>query len=137
METELCAAPSDGTKSTYAPRMWKPSSVDQNNNRIADALDQEIVRRTANGTSTQCVNVILALKSEPMVSDADAFAQCGGYVTTSPWKHAIYGFGGNIAYSNILAFTQRNPNVLLVEKEAVFHATMAHLAACMHKCSRA
>ena len=128
METQPCAAPSDGKNLTFAPRMWKPSWVDQNNNGIADSLDQDIAARTANGTTTHPVNVIVALKSEPTAYDANAFALCGGYVTTSPWKHAIYGFGGQIPYTNISEFAQRNPNVLLVEKETVFHATIAYAA---------
>jgi len=108
--------------------MWKPSWVDQDNNDIADSLDQEIATRMTNGTAEDYVNVIVALRSEPTAYDANTFALCGGYTTTSPWKHAIYGFGGQIPYNRILNFAKSNPNVLLVEKEAVFHATIAYAA---------
>jgi len=108
--------------------MWKPLWVDQNNNGIADSLDNEIVNRRANQTAGDYVNVIVALKSEPTARDADTFSSCGGYITTSPWKYAVYGFGGQIPYNRIANFAWSNPNVLLVEKEAIFHATIAYAA---------
>lgn len=128
METTLQTASPGGKNLTFTPKMWKPSWVDQDNNDIADLLDQEITDRMANGTVEDYVNVIVALKSEPTAYDANTFALFGGYATTSPWKYAIYGFGGQIPYNRILNFARSNPNVLLVEKEAVFHATIAYAA---------
>ena len=128
METTLQTASSDGKNLTFTPKMWKPSWVDQDNNDIADSLDQEITDRMINGTAEDYVNVIVALKTEPTAYDANTFALSDGYVTTPPWKHAIYGFGGQIPYNKILNFVKSNPNVLLVEKEAVFHATIAYAA---------
>jgi len=110
----------------FKPTMWKPLWVDQDNNGIDDSLDQEIADRVTNGTAGDPVNVIVALKSEPTAYDAHTFALCGGYVITSPWKYAIYGFGGQIPYNKIADFAQRDLNVLLVEKEAVAHATIAY-----------
>jgi len=127
-ETTLQAAPSDAKNLTFTPAMWKPFWVDQDNNRVADSLDQEIVTRMANDTHEDYTNVIVALKSEPTAYDANTFALFGGYVTTSPWKYAIYGFGGQIPYNRIVDFAESNPNVLLVEKETVFHATIAYAA---------
>jgi subtilisin family serine protease len=108
--------------------MWKPFWADQDNNNIADALDQEITNRLLNDTARDYVNVIVALKTQPTVDDANAFALSGGYLTTSPWTHAIYGFGGQIPYNRIADFVQSDPNVLLVEKEAVAHATITYAA---------
>jgi len=108
--------------------MWKPSWVDQDKNGVADSLDREIATRMTNGTVEDYVNVIVALKSEPTAYDANTFALFNGYVTTSPWKYAIYGFGGQIPYNRVLNFARSNPNVLLVEKETVFHATIADAA---------
>ena len=127
-ETTLQTASSGNKKETFTPTMWKPFWADQDNNGIIDSLDQEIADKMANNTAGDPVNVIVALKSEPTAYDANTFALSGGYVTTSPWKHAIYGFGGQIPYNSIMEFTQRNPNVLLVEKEAVAHATIAYAA---------
>jgi len=128
METTLHTASPGGKNLTFTPKMWKPSWVDQDNNDIADSLDQEIADRMTNCTAEDYVNVIVALKTEPTAYDANTFALFGGYVTTSPWKYAIYGFGGQIPYNRILNFAKSNPNVLLVEKEAVFHATIAYAA---------
>lgn len=128
METTLQTASSSGKNLTFTLKMWKPSWVDQDNNGVADPLDQEIANRMTNGTAEDYVNVIVALKSEPTAYDANTFALCGGYTTTSPWKYAIYGFGGQIPYNRIANFAKSNPNVLLVEKEAVFHATIAYTA---------
>ncbi len=108
--------------------MWKPLWVDQDNNGIADSLDQEITDRMANDTARDPVNVIVVLKSEPTTYDASAFVLCGGYVTTNPWVFAVYGFGGRIPYNRITDFMQLDSNVLLVEKEAVAHATIAYAA---------
>jgi subtilisin family serine protease len=68
------------------------------------------------------------LKSEPTTSDVDAFLLSGGYVTTSPWRCAIYGFGGLVSYDGIGFFTKQCPNVLLVEKEADSHSSLTYAA---------
>jgi outer membrane protein assembly factor BamB/subtilisin family serine protease len=112
----------------FTPNVWKPAWVDQYNNGIADSLDQEIADRIANGTAQEYANVIVMLKAEPTIQDADDFISCGGYLTTPPWTEAIYGFGGMIPYNAIANFTQRCPNVLLVEKEAIGEATVAYAA---------
>jgi len=117
-----------GKNQTFTPTMRKPLWVDQDNNNIADTLDQEITRRLLNNTAREYVNVIVALRTQPTAEDANAFALSGGYLTTSPWTNAIYGFGGQIPYNRIANFVQSNPNVLLVEKEAVAHATIAYAA---------
>jgi len=128
METTLQTASSIGKNQTFTPKMWKPFWVDQDNNDIADTLDQEIINRLLNNTAGNYVNVIVALRTQPTAEDANAFALSGGYLTTSPWTNAIYGFGGQIPYNKIADFVQSNPNVLLVEKEAVAHATIAYAA---------
>ena len=108
--------------------MWKPFWVDQDNNRVADTLDHEIINRSLNDFAEDYVNVIVVLRNQPTADDANAFALSGGYLTTSPWTHAIYGFGGQIPYNGIADFVQSNPNVLLVEKEEFAHATIAYAA---------
>ena len=128
MEKTLQTAPPSGKNQTFKPVMWKPFWVDQDSNNIADALDNEITNRLFNDTAGDYVNVIVALKTQPTVDDANAFALSGGYLTTSPWTKAIYGFGGQIPYNRIADFVQSNPNVLLVEKETVCHATIAYAA---------
>jgi subtilisin family serine protease len=128
METTLQTTSSDGKNQMFKPKMWKPFWVDQNNNNIADTLDEEINSRLLNDTARDQVNVIVALRTQPTADDANAFALSGGYLTTSPWTNAIYGFGGQIPYNKITDFVQSDPNVLLVEKEAVAHATIAYAA---------
>jgi len=127
-ETTLQTTSSDTKNLTFTPTMWKPSWVDRDDNGVADSIDQEIATRMTNGTVEDYINVIVTLKSEPTAYDANTFALFGGYVTTSPWKYAVYGFGGQIPYNRILNFAKSNPNVLLVEKETVFHATIAYAA---------
>jgi subtilisin family serine protease len=111
-------ADSETPPSEFKPIVWKPEWVDQDNNKIADTLDQEIADRIANGTADEYVDVVVTLCSEPTLDDADAFVSAGGYVTTSAWTHATYGFGGSIPYNRIAGFIQRCTNVLLVEKDA-------------------
>jgi subtilisin family serine protease len=106
----------------------KPFWVDQDNNGIADTLDHEITNSLLNDVAEDYVNVIVALKTQPTADDANALALAGGYLTTSPWTNAIYGFGGQLPYNRIADFVQSNPNVLLVEKETVAHATIAYAA---------
>lgn len=48
METTLQAAPSGGENRMFTPEMGKSFWVDQDNNGIADSLDQEIADRIAN-----------------------------------------------------------------------------------------
>jgi len=113
---------------SFRPSLWKPGWVDQDNNRIADSLDQEIAARSSNHTAQEYTNVAVMLKSEPTVYDADAFVSSGGYLTTSPWTHAIYGFGGRISYNGIGVFANQCPDVLLVEKEAICQSSLAYAA---------
>jgi subtilisin family serine protease len=114
--------------SAFKPNMTKPAWVDKNNNCIADALDNEITSRILNNTAGDYVSVTVALKAQPTTDDANAFVLSGGYLTTSPWTYALYGFGGKIPYSQIANFAQLDPNVLLVEKEQVAHAQVAYAA---------
>ena len=104
---------------SFKPNVWKPEWVDRDNNGIADGLDHEIADRPSNRAAQEYVNVTVMLKTEPTVHDADVFVSSGGYLTTSPWTQAIYGFGGRIPYSGIDVFAEQCPDVLLVEKEAV------------------
>jgi hypothetical protein len=128
METTFQTEFPNGKNRAFKPVMWKPFWVDQDSNNIADALDHEIANRLFNETAGDYVNVIVALKAQPTADDANVFALSGGYLTTSPWTKAIYGFGGQIPYNRIADFVQSNPNVLLVEKETVCHATIAYAA---------
>jgi len=111
---------------TFKPAVWKPFWVDRDNNCIADALDEEIAARFFNNTSGDYVNVIVALRTQPTTDDANDFVLSSGYLTTSPWTHAMYGFGGQIPYNQIANFVQSDPNVLLVEKEQIGHAHIAY-----------
>jgi subtilisin family serine protease len=113
---------------SFRPSLWKPGWVDQDNNRIADSLDQEIAARLSNHTAQEYTNVAVMIKSEPTVYDADAFVSSGGYLATSPWTHAIYGFGGRISYNGIGVFANQCPDVLLVEKEAICQSSLAYAA---------
>jgi subtilisin family serine protease len=121
------SSPNSGLE-TFSPLMWKPSWVDQDNNGIADTLDREIANRTLFADAGDYVNVTVALKTAPTVDDADAFIAAGGYLTTPAWKYALYGFGGQIPYSEIASFVQSDANVLLVEKEQTCHANVAYAA---------
>ena len=114
--------------SSFEPVVSKPSWVDMNDNGIADSLDREILEKTANGTAQDHVAVTVLLKSEPTEEDANDFVQCGGYLTTSAWREATYGFGGLTTYEEIVNFTHECPNLLLVEKEATGTADIAYAA---------
>jgi subtilisin family serine protease len=117
-----------GSFSGYAPVMRVPAGVDKDHNGIEDNLEQEVVARLSNGTAREYVNVTVMLKAEPTAHDAYVFASSGGYLTTSPWTYAVYGFGGRIPYDEIGVFTKQCSDVLLVEKEAVSHASLAYAA---------
>ena len=112
----------------YTPNIHIPSDVDKDHNGIEDSLDRQITDRLNNGTAQQYVNVTIILKTEPAARDADVFVSSGGYLTTSPWTHAVYGFGGRIPYSGIGVFAKRCPDVLLVEKEAMCNSSLAYAA---------
>ncbi len=114
---------------SFKPCVSKPEWVDKDNNGIADNLDQEIADGLGNHAAQEYVNVTVMLKSEPTPYDADAFVQSGGYLTTSPWTQAIYGFGGLLPYNKIVDFSRRCSNLLLIEKEAVCNASIAYAAA--------
>ena len=111
---------------SFTPTVWKPAWIDQDNNGIADSLDQEIADKTANGTVQDYVNVTVMLSAAPTTQDAAAFVSSGGYLTTPPWTEATYGFGGMISYGAVALFTQQCSNVLLVEKEAIGKASLAY-----------
>jgi subtilisin family serine protease len=113
---------------SFTPTPWKPAWADQDNNGIADSLDEEIAERTANGTAQDYINVTVMLKSAPTTQDAADFISSDGYLTTPPWTEATYGFGGTIPYDDIANFTQKCSSVLLIEKEAVGKATVAYAA---------
>ncbi len=110
----------------YTPTLQTLVWADQDSNGIADTLDQEIASKLVRGAEGDYVNVTVALRTRPGAEDADAFASSGGYLVTSPWTHAIYGFGGQIPYNRIADFVQRDSNVLLVEKEEACSATVAY-----------
>ncbi|MGB9135015.1 MAG: hypothetical protein WCC63_05480, partial [Candidatus Bathyarchaeia archaeon] len=42
---------------SFRPSLWKPGWVDQDNNGIADSLDQEIAARSSNHTAQEYTNV--------------------------------------------------------------------------------
>jgi len=112
----------------FTPFMSKPFWIDTDNNSIADPLDQEINQKLLNNTHTDYTNVVVALKTKPTIQDANLFTASNGYLTTSPWTHAIYGFGGRLPYNQITKFAQSNPNVLLIEKNQPCHAQVAYAA---------
>jgi subtilisin family serine protease len=114
--------------SAFTPSIQKSVLNDQNNNRIADTLDNEITEKTASMTAEEYVDVTVLLRSEPNSHVANLFTSSGGYITTSPWTHATYGFAGRITYSGLQSFTKHCPDVLLVEKEATCHSTLAYAA---------
>jgi len=120
--------PSLEKKDTFTPTVQKPAWVDQDNNRIADTLDQEITERTANGTTQNEIEVDVMLKAVPTTQDVDDFVSSGGQVTTSLWTKATYGFGGTITYGGIGIFARKCPDLLLVEKEAIGEACVAYAA---------
>jgi subtilisin family serine protease len=122
------ASASSTQNDLFAPTIWKPTWIDQNNNGIADALDQEIANRIANGTAQDYVNVTIMLKTVPTTQDAADFVSSGGYLTTSPWTEATYGFGGMITYDSITKFAQQCQNVQLIEKEAIGKVSLAYAA---------
>jgi uncharacterized repeat protein (TIGR02543 family) len=125
---ESLTSPSSNQNDSFTPTVWKPAWVDQDNSGIADSLDQEIADRIANGTAQNYVNVTVMLKAAPTTQDADDFTSSGGYLTTSPWTKATYGFGGMMPYDEIVNFTKQCPDVLLVEKEVVGEASVAYAA---------
>lgn len=102
---------------SFTPTIWKSVCVDQDNNGIADSLDEEIADRIANGTVQDCVSVTVVLKAAPTAQDVDDFISSGGCLTTDLWTKATYGFGGTIKYDGIAIFVQRCPDVLLVGLE--------------------
>jgi subtilisin family serine protease len=114
---------------SFKPYVSKPEWVDIDNNGIADSLDQEIADRSRNHAAQEYVNVTVMLKSEPTPYDADAFVSSGGYLTTSAWTQATYGFGGLLPYNKIVDFSRRCSNLLLIEKEAVCNGSIAYAAA--------
>ncbi len=118
----------DGSKQldSFTPTIQKPAWIDQDNNRIADGLDNEIADNQLNGKGQDYVNITVLLKSLPSIQDATAFVSSGGYLTTPPWTEATYGFGGMITYEGIIVFTEKCPNVLLVNKEAIGKVTLAY-----------
>ncbi len=113
---------------SFKPTVWKPTWADSDNNGIADNLDQEITERIANGTARDYINVTVMLETTPTLQDANDFVSCGGYLTTSAWTKATYGFGGTITYDGIPKFAQKCPNVMLVEKEAIGKSSIAYAA---------
>ena len=113
---------------SFEPTVSKPAWVDTDNNGIADTLDQEIRDRAANGTVENFVNVTVLLNAPPTSRDANDFALCGGFLTTSAWTEAVYGFGGMTTYAGIATFAQKCPDVLLIEKEAVGKTAVAYAA---------
>jgi subtilisin family serine protease len=112
----------------YMPTMRIAANVDKNHNAIEDSLDQEIADRLSSPMGQEYVNVIVMLKTKPTDHDSDVFRSSGGYLTTSLWTYAIYGFGGRIPYSGVGVFVTQCPGVLLVEKEAISHSSLAYAA---------
>jgi subtilisin family serine protease len=112
----------------FKPVVQKPAWVDQDNNNIADTLDQEISERSANSTAQNGVGVTVTLLSEPTNQDVQDFISSGGKLTSSLWTQATYGFGGTISYAGIGDFSQKCSKLLLVEKETVGEACVAYAA---------
>lgn len=102
--------------------------TDRNNDGIADTLDTEITQRTLSNTANNYADVTIMLRNSPTFQDADLFTQHNGYMTTQPWTHALYGFGGTIPYNQINRYAQANPNVLLIEKQQTSQAHIAYAA---------
>jgi hypothetical protein len=88
----------------------RPLRQDANNNGIADALDQEVADKIANGTGDDVVTVIVMLEYEASNVELGAFAatggKVGGKVTAGSWNMALYGFAGSIRYDKINTFAQ-------------------------------
>jgi len=118
--------PANENSKAFTPTLLKPAWFDQDNNQIADVLDAEIANKLIEGTAGDYVNVTVALSTRPTADDANAFIFSGGYLTTSPWTHAIYGFGGEIPYNRILDFVKLDANVVLIEKEQIGHTHIAY-----------
>jgi subtilisin family serine protease len=112
----------------FRPSIGSVGGADANGNRISDTLDLEISQRVSNHTSNEPANVVVMLDSEPSVADVNAFRFAGGSVTTDLWSSALYGFGGQIPYGQIVVFARSSANVLLVEKDAVCEANVAYAA---------
>jgi subtilisin family serine protease len=112
----------------FKPSIRKSALIDQNGNRIADNLDQEIAEKLSGSAAEEFVDVTVLLRNEPTSHVANLFASFGGYLTTSPWTYATYGFAGRITYTGLQLFTNHCPDVLLVEKEAISHSTLAYAA---------
>jgi subtilisin family serine protease len=117
---------SNSSNQLNEPTITKPEWVDENNNGVADTLDDEINQRLLNNTNDEYTDVIVALKAKPTTQDAAIFTQHGGYLLTQLLTQAIYGFGGRIRYSQIASFAESNPNVLLIEKNQICHAQIAY-----------
>lgn len=125
--TELETIPSHGGN-LFTPFVGKPSWADQDDNGVSDSLDSEITDRVVKGTASDYVNVTIMLSSAPSARDVDDFNLCGGYVTTPLWTNATYGFGGTISFNGLLEFVRQSSSVLLVEKDAITHSTIAYAA---------
>ena len=121
------SSPNVNSASDFIPTMSIPANVDTDHNGIADSLDQEIAtRRSVNDLSQEYVDVIVMLKNQPTASDTNVFVSDGGYLTTTPWTYALYGFGGQIPYNEITAFAEQCPNLLLIEKGAIASGNLAY-----------
>jgi subtilisin family serine protease len=112
----------------FTPTMHTLLDMDKNYNGIEDGLDHEIAERLSNGTVHAFVNVTVMLTTEPTAYDVGVFVSSGGYLTTSLWTYAVYGFGGRIPYDGIGVFAKQCPDALLVEKEAIGHSSLAYAA---------
>jgi subtilisin family serine protease len=115
-------------KDVFSPTVLKQAGLDQDNNKIADTLDQEIQERSANHTTQDQVSVTVMLKTKPTNQDVKEFVSSGGKLTTALWTQATYGFGGMITYAGIEVFSQKCLTLLLVEKETVGEACVAYAA---------
>ena len=112
----------------FKPSMRVPAGVDADGNRVDDRLDSDIAGKASNGTDMEPVNVIVMLNGDTVEGAAAGFAARGGVVSTELWRYALYGFGGRIPFGRIVAFVNSRSDVLLVEKEAECHASVAYAA---------
>jgi subtilisin family serine protease len=112
----------------FQPTMQRPQSVDLDNNCIVDTLDEEITQRALSSLQGEFADIVVMLKNPPTQKDTEAFRDLNGYVTTSLWTQALYGFGGHIPYSQIANYVKANPNVLLIEKQEACNAQIAYAA---------
>jgi subtilisin family serine protease len=119
---------SDVATQEFKPSMEIPSWADKDNNGITDSFYEEIVQRMLNNTDEDYVNVVAMFRNPPTVDDVNAFVSLGGYLTTPVWTWAIYGFGGQLPYNQILNFVQSTSNVLLIDKEHICNAHVAYAA---------